>query len=148
MDSVRPSLDPGAGIAMTRASFGASLRGGDAVGAASAYTDDARLLAPSAELISGRASIARFWQAGLDAGLEAMEVEALHLEVEPGGTTATEIGRYVLLLISPTGGRLEDRGRYLIVHRREDDGTWRRAAETFSPDEPGSTGTPSPARTR
>jgi hypothetical protein len=27
-----------------------------------------------------------------------------------------------------------DRGRYLVVHRVEADGRWRRAAEMFSPD--------------
>jgi hypothetical protein len=26
-----------------------------------------------------------------------------------------------------------DRGRYLLVYRREADGAWRRAAETFNP---------------
>ena len=124
---------PATELEAARRSFMAALRRGDALAAASAYTDDARLLAPSAELLAGRASIARFWQAGIDAGVDSIELHALDLEVQPGGDTALEIGRYVLRLTSPSGEAVVDRGRYLLVYRREVDGAWRRAAETFNP---------------
>jgi ketosteroid isomerase-like protein len=132
MDPTDPKA-PGAQIAAARFTFIAALRRGDAVGAATAYTGDARLLAPSAELLTGRSSIASFWQAGIDAGVDWIELYALDLEIEPGGDTACEIGRYVLRLTSPSGEAVVDRGRYLLVYRREADGSWRRAAETFSP---------------
>jgi ketosteroid isomerase-like protein len=122
-------------IAEARKRFIAALRRGDAPAAAAAYTDDARLLAPSAELLAGRSSIARFWQAGIDAGVDSIELHALDVEIEPGGDTALEIGRYVLRLTSPSGDGVVDRGRYLLVYRREADGAWRRAAETFNPDD-------------
>jgi ketosteroid isomerase-like protein len=124
---------PSAAIAAARHAFIAALRRADADAASEAYTDDARLLAPSAELLTGRVSIARFWQAGIDAGVDSIELHALDLEVEPGGETACEIGQYVLRLTSPSGDDVVDRGRYLLVYRREADGVWRRAAETFNP---------------
>lgn len=127
------SIVPTDEIGAARQAFIAALRRGDAVAAASAYTADARLLAPSSELLLGRPSIARFWQAGIDAGVDSIELHALDIEVEPGGGTACEIGRYVLRLTSPAGESVVDRGRYLLVYRREPDGTWRRAAETFNP---------------
>lgn len=132
MDPFEPSL-PANQIGAARQSFIAALRRGDAGAAASAYTEDARLLAPSAELLAGRPAIARFWQAGIDAGVDSIELHALDLEIEPGGETAYEIGRYVLRLTSPSGEGVVDRGRYLLLYRREADGAWRRAAETFNP---------------
>ena len=132
MDRTDPRA-PNAEIAAARQTFIAALRQGDASAAAGAYTDDARLLAPSSELLMGRSSIARFWQAGIDAGVDSIELQALDLEIEPTGETACEIGRYALRLTSPSGTGVVDRGRYLLVYRHEADGAWRRAAETFNP---------------
>ena len=132
MDSSEPQA-PEDAIAAARLAFIAALRRGDAIAASGAYTNDARLLAPSAELLAGRASIARFWQAGIDSGVDSIELHALDLEIEPGGETACEIGRYLLRLTAPSGEAVVDRGRYLLLYRREADGTWRRAAETFNP---------------
>jgi uncharacterized protein (TIGR02246 family) len=120
-------------LAAARLGFIAALRSGDGEAAAAAYTTDARLLAPSAELLSGRDAIAAFWQAGIEAGVDSIELQALDLEVDPGGDAAVEIGRYVLRLTPSSGQAIEDRGRYLLVYRRENDGVWRRAAETFNP---------------
>lgn len=120
-------------IGAARAAFIDALRRGDAAAAAAAYTDDARLLAPSTEALSGRASIARFWQAGIDAGVQGIELESGGVDIEPGGDVATEIGRYVLSVRPDRGPVVVDRGTYLLVYRRVD-GAWRRAAETFHPD--------------
>jgi hypothetical protein len=34
-------------------------------------------------------------------------------------------------------GPVVDRGKYLLVHERQDDGSWRRAVEMFNPDAAG-----------
>ena len=126
-------------IGAARAAFIDALRRGDATAASAAYTEDARLLAPSTEVLSGRASVARFWQAGIDAGVEGIDLETGGVEVEPGGDVATEIGRYVLSMRPDRGPAVIDRGTYLLVYRRVDGG-WRRAVETFHPDLPVQTG--------
>ena len=122
-------------IGIARVAFIDALRRGDAAAASAAYTEDARLLAPSSEILNGRASVARFWQAGIDAGVEGIALESGGVEVEPGGDVATEIGRYVLSLRPDRGPVVLDRGTYLLVYRRVE-GAWRRAAETFHPDLP------------
>lgn len=123
-----------AAIEDARNAFIAALRRGDLEATASAYAEDARLLAPSAEVLSGRSSILRFWQAGVEAGVDAIDLVAHEVEVEAGGDVAYEIGRYVLSLRPPDGPAVTDRGRYLLVYRRGTDGSWRRAVETFSAD--------------
>lgn len=121
-------------LAEARAAFLAALRRGDARAASALYAERARLLAPSAEVMEGREAIARFWQAGLEAGLSEVELEAL--ELEPHDGVAYELGRYALRLEPAEGGSVVDRGKYALVHERQDDGTWLRAVETFNPDAP------------
>jgi uncharacterized protein (TIGR02246 family) len=119
-------------IARTRTDFVAALRGGDAAAASAVYADDAQLLAPSAELFAGREAIAAFWRAGIEAGIAGVELEELTLEAREG--VAWETGRYALRL-EPTGGKpVVDRGKYLLVHARQEDGSWRWAVEMFNPE--------------
>ena len=121
-------------IARTKDDFVAALRNGDAAAASAIYADDAQLLAPSAELFAGREAITAFWRAGLEAGVSEVEFEALQLDREGG--FAFEIGRYAFRLEAVDGGTVVDRGKYVVVHRRQDDGSWRRVVEMFNPDAP------------
>ena len=93
---------------------------------------DARLLAPSAELVHGREAIAAFWSAGVQAGIWDVELEELELTRQDG--LAYEIGRYALHLQPADDGPVVDRGKYLLVHARQTDGSWRRVVEMFNPE--------------
>jgi len=119
-------------IAQSRLAFVAALRQGDALTASSLYCSDARLLAPSAELFEGRDAIAAFWNAGVEAGIRDVEIQELTAERDEG--VVWEIGNYALRLDSAEGGSVVDRGKYVIVHRREPDGSWLRAVEMFNPE--------------
>ena len=118
--------------AANRASFVAALAGGDAKAAAAVYAGNAKLLAPSAELVRGSEAIEGFWRAGLEAGVRAAELEAVEFDQHDG--LAYEIGRYALQLEPAEGGTVVDRGNYLLVHERQEDGSWRWAVEMFNPD--------------
>ena len=124
-------------LAENRASFVAALAGGDAKAAAAVYAGNARLLAPSAELVRGSEAIEAFWRAGLEAGIRAAELRAVELDRHDG--LAYEIGRYALQLEPAEGGTVVDRGNYLLVHERQEDGSWRWAVEMFNPDAPPAT---------
>lgn len=126
-------MDDGA-IARARADFVEALRGGDAAAASAVYADDAKLLAPSAELVAGRDAIAAFWRAGLEAGIAGIELE--ELTIAGGDGVAWEIGRYALRLEPADGQPVVDRGKYLLVHELQRDGSWRRAVEMFNPEGP------------
>lgn len=121
-------------IAAVREAFLAELQRGDGLAASAFYTRDARLLAPSAELVIGRTDIARFWQAGMDAGVGGIELHSEQVELEAGGVVGFEVGRYVMPVQPVDGPAIVDRGKYALVHRRERDGRWRRALETLNPD--------------
>jgi len=121
------------GVRDATAAFAEALCRGDASSAAALYAADGKLLTAAAELINGRREIEEYWRAGIAMGLSTVELRASELQVT--GRTAVEVGRYVLVLHGD-GGAVTDRGKYLVLHRREPDGSWRRAIEVFNPDVP------------
>jgi ketosteroid isomerase-like protein len=114
-------------LAEARATFVAALGRAEPEALAALYTADATLLPPAAAPIIGRDAIGRFWQAGVDAGIVALRLDAARVGYD--ARLAYELGGYEL--------RLEpgvvDRGHYVLVHSRESDGSWRRHVEIFTP---------------
>jgi ketosteroid isomerase-like protein len=109
-----------------------AIRCGDPVAAVVAYADNARLVAPSAALIEGRAEIESFWRAGLEAGMRAIELEPVRMDRH--GSFAIEIGQYSMQLRQPDGGDVMDRGSYLLVHGPAPGGGWAWLLEAFIPE--------------
>lgn len=122
-----------AASAETTAAFAAALAAGDARAAARAYASQATLLAPFAEVFRGREAIEAFWRAGVASGVAAVDLKPL--ELERRDDLAYEIGRY-RLRVETADGSVVDRGKYVLVHERQPDGSWLRAVETFNPDAP------------
>jgi ketosteroid isomerase-like protein len=116
------------------AALAAALGRADVAAAAAAYADDARLLAPSADLIAGRAEIEEYWRAGIDLGLSGVTFEGRLLEEIDDGVL--ELGRYAVSLRGDPPTTTVEHGSYLALHTRTADGSWRRAVEVFTPDEP------------
>jgi ketosteroid isomerase-like protein len=120
-------------LAATR-TFAAALGRGDADGAASCYADGAKLLTPAASLIAGRGEIEAYWRAGLLLGLTGVELAATGVELAE--ELAVELGRYTLAFDGDGNMGAHDAGKYLVLHRREAGGPWRRAVDVFNPDVP------------
>jgi ketosteroid isomerase-like protein len=118
-------------LADLRATFVAALARADTETLAGQYTQDATLLPPAAAPISGRDAIKRFWQAGIDAGIVAIRLDAASLDHDR--RLAYELGGYELRLEPADSRMIVDRGNYLLVHSRQADGSWRRRVEIFTP---------------
>lgn len=116
------------GIQTGGVQLGAAVNRGDAAAAAALYEADAWLLAPSAELVTGRLEIEAYWRAGLAVGLARVDLSTTDVHVVDA--IAIEVGRYVLTLADDA----VDGGKYVVLHRRQTDGTWRRAVDVFNPD--------------
>lgn len=114
--------------------FVVAIAAGDAHAAAGAYSPSARLLAPAIDPIEGRTAIAEFWRVGIDAGIR--DVERVPLQLEHHGPVAFEFGRYAIRLDPTDSSPLVDRGKYLLVHELQIDGSWQWAVEMFTPDGP------------
>jgi ketosteroid isomerase-like protein len=110
-----------------------ALERGDVAAAGDLYADGARLFAPSATRIEGRAEIVEYWRAGLDLGLSSLAFECRVLEKIAG---VLELGRYVVSVQSGSATPSVEHGSYLVLHAQTDEGSWQRAVEVFNPDEP------------
>jgi len=106
----------------------AAISSGDAAGVTALYTEDAKLLPPNSEILEGREAIQAFWQGGMDMGIKEAKLETVIVEAQ--GDAAYEIGKYTLI-IKPTGGPvITDKGKYLVVWKRQD-GSWKLHADSF-----------------
>ena len=94
------------------------------------YTADAVVMPPDQPMVSGQEQIKGFWQAMFGAGLRDGALEIV--QVEASGDLACEVGKYTLT-IDPTGAApVLAQGKYLVVHRRQPDGSWKAIADMFS----------------
>jgi uncharacterized protein (TIGR02246 family) len=120
------------GVYRASTALAEALQRADAAGAAQLYAVDGRLLTPTARLIAGRLEIEAYWRAGLAFGLSGVVLEPDELQI--GRRTAVEIGRYAFTVTADAAGPVCERGKYLVLHRRQPDGTWCRSVDVFNPD--------------
>ena len=98
----------------------------DAAGIAEAFfADDACLQPPNTPQVNGKAAIREFWKAFLAAGLSNVTLETG--DVYASGDLAYNTGKY-----GYTAGGERHEGKYLVVHRRQADGSYKAVADTFT----------------
>ena len=96
------------------------------------YIPDALVLRSNCPPIRGAAALREFFFGALDAGLGEVEMEPLRIEAV--GDFAYEAGRCKALIPSSTGKRREERGKYLWVCVRQNNGEWKLTADCWSSD--------------
>lgn len=117
------------------ADFMQAANAGNAAGLVKAfYSADAVLLPPNRPIVQGRRDIQGFLQGLMEAGLTAIKLETT--SVASAGDLAYGRGRYTLSLNPPDGAPIEDRGKYVVVYRRQANGSWRAVADIFNSDQP------------
>ncbi len=109
--------------------FIAALNGGDAAGIAALYTEDAILLPPNSEMLEGREAVQAFWQGGMDMGIKEGKLETEVVEAQ--GNAAYEVGKYTLIIEPPGGPTITDKGKYLVVWKRQE-GSWKLHADMWN----------------
>jgi len=108
----------------------AALARGDAAGMAALYAEDAQLLPPNANTVSGRKNIEIFWRAAMDAGMKNAKVEPL--EVESMGSTGSEVGKYTMF---DGAGKVVDAGKYIVLWKYEK-GQWKLHRDIWNSNNP------------
>jgi uncharacterized protein (TIGR02246 family) len=97
---------------------------GDADAAAAMYTDDALLMFPSMETVRGRAAIHAFVGSVFSTTrIDRLDVTTEELDVH--GDTAYERGTYSEAYTVQGQGAKQERGRYILVWKRQLDGAWK-----------------------
>jgi len=108
-----------------------AFNGGDAAGVVAVYREDARMLPPNAEIISGRADLEAFCKEFIQTGAQ-LTFETLTVHESPD--LCASVGTYVMTF--PAGsGVPNDHGKFVEVWVRENN-TWSIADDIFNSDLP------------
>ena len=99
---------------------------GDMMAVARFYADDAKLMGPRGDDVSGRAAIDRYWSGIKDAKSWKLEV----LDVGGDRTTAYQVGRSTLVT-GGTGGDRTSVSRFVVIWKRQADGRLRIALDFY-----------------
>jgi uncharacterized protein (TIGR02246 family) len=105
-------------IPAVNAEWAKAYNAGNAAGVSALYTDDAKLLPPNSDFVSGREAIAAVWQGLLDAGGKTVKLDMM--ELTPMGDTAVEVGTYDVM---DAQGKAMDHGKYIVQ--------WKKAGTTW-----------------
>ncbi|GEL00731.1 YybH family protein [Acidomonas methanolica] len=115
--------------------FAADLARGDLKAISRLYTDDAKLLPPNAEAISGRPAILAYFENTLRPDLVG-GAKFDHYEIYGGGNAATSISQMVLL---DGKNHVIEHGKQTIVLLKQD-GKWKIHRDMWSDNAPANTG--------
>lgn len=124
-----------AGIDRLREIHVAAVNAGDADGWADCFIDDGVQMPPNFAANAGKAAL-RGWIQGflsMFACRFGLSVE----EVQVAADWAFERGRYAITLTPKAGGEpVEDRGKYITIYQRQQDGAWKIARDIWNSDQP------------
>ena len=107
----------------------ADLARGDAAAIGARYAKGAKLMPPNAEFQKGK-NIAHFWQGAINMGIKSGALKSQEVEVH--GTTAIEVGTYVL---RGAGKAPLDTGKYIVVWKKEGR-NWKLYRDIFNSSQP------------
>ena len=116
----------------------------DLDGTVAFYSDDAILLPPDEPTASDKAAIRASWAGTLDA-LQAVSWEVKTIDVARSGELAYLTGAWVGTSKGPKGAPVQSTGKLLEVWKKQADGQWKCAVDTFNSDAP-ATPAPVPAK--
>jgi uncharacterized protein (TIGR02246 family) len=104
----------------------------DSAGMAALYTEDGKVMATGSPTVAGREAVQQFWRGLIDMGAKSVTLQTVDLDEQ--GDTAIETGAYTLSIEPDGAAPMKDIGKYVIVWKRQPDGTWKMAIDIFNPD--------------
>ena len=125
-----------AGIARTRAAFEKAVTAQDAAAIARLFTADGTEMPPNAPAAKGRAAIEAYHKAFAQQFMNhGFSLAAT--ETKTSGDTGYEAGTYKQTLMAMKGGgMIEDKGKYLVVLKKDASGNWLLAYAMYNSDNP------------
>jgi uncharacterized protein (TIGR02246 family) len=100
------------------------------------YTDDASLLPANAPMATGKDAMRTAWSQLLATPGFGLSWQPTKAEVSRGGDLGYTIGTYELTMTGPGGQPIIDRGKYVVVWKKQADGNWKAAADIFNSSQP------------
>jgi ketosteroid isomerase-like protein len=112
-----------------------AMKSGNSDKVLSYYTDDAMEMAPNMPMFKGKAAIKDF-QNQMAKMAKITDVKFTTVELNAGGKIAYEVGTYEMTMTMGDGQAINDKGKYIVLWKHQEDGSWKVSAETWNSDMP------------
>jgi uncharacterized protein (TIGR02246 family) len=133
-----PPVDTAAAVQAVKDGDAAQLKAAqalDAAGVAAGYTDDVTVLCPNQPLVAGKDAAQKAWAAMLVPGTQITWAPS-KVEVAASGDMAYDQGTYSMSTPGSDGKTVSDKGKYLVVAKKQADGSWKVAEDMWNSDLP------------
>ena len=100
------------------------------------YADDASIFMPNEPIAMGKPAIRVEWTKLTSNPGYALSFSPSRVDVAKAGDMAYEFGVYNLMLTGPDGKPINDRGKYVVVWKKQPDGKWKAVADIINSDLP------------
>jgi len=105
----------------------------DAAAAAELYAEEAKLLPPNMEMVSGKQAIQAFWNGAMQMGAH---IDLKTVEVIADKTLACERGTITITFKPDAAQPTINKGKYIIVMKLQKDGLWKIVIDIWNGDPP------------
>jgi ketosteroid isomerase-like protein len=100
------------------------------------YSDDATVLPPNEPMATNKDAIRKSIEGLLTLPGLNLKWEPKKIEVSKSGDIAYSFGTYDMTMNDPKGAPIMDKGKYVEVWKKQADGSWKCAIDTFNSDLP------------
>jgi len=104
------------------------------------YADDATIFVPNEPMATGKPSIRVEWTKLFASPAFALSFAPSRVNISKSGDLAYEYGTYSMTVNDPQGKPVNDRGKYVVVWKKQSDGNWKAVADIINSDLPLSAG--------
>jgi uncharacterized protein (TIGR02246 family) len=122
-------------IEASNAKFVDAVKKSDSTTIADNYADDAIVMAPGTEAWRGRDAVRKGFT-GMMTQAPAKEFKLTSDDVTVGGDLAVETGTYEMTMQPKGGKEMKDKGKFVVVWKRQADGSWKIVRDVFNSDVP------------
>lgn len=122
-----------AAIEAVNAKVVAAAEKGDSAAVVATYDADATVLPPAEPAWHGSAAIAKGW-GGMFGAVTIKDFTLTSGDVVVGGDYAAETGTYKMTLVPKKGAAMEDHGKYVVVWKKQADGSWKLYRDIWNTD--------------
>jgi ketosteroid isomerase-like protein len=98
------------------------------------YDEQASILMPNAPIVTGREGIRKVWEQMFAMPGLNFAPKTTKLEVARSGDLAYTQGTYEFTAADPQGRPVNDRGKFVVVWKKQTDGAWKAVADIWNSD--------------
>ena len=100
------------------------------------YDERASMLIPNAPIVTGREEIRSAWEQMFATPGFSLAPKTTKIEVARSGDLAYAQGTYEFTANDPNGKPVNDRGKFVVVWKKQADGAWKIVADIWNSDTP------------